>query len=338
MDTIKLSGLTAVEIFNLISPWGFSMDHALKISNNIYKKGIKSIDDIAEVPRKLKNALMDKAVIGFFSPVKSEASSDGTVKYLFSAEDGRKFETVYIPEKDRHTVCVSSQSGCRMGCPFCVTGRYGFHGNLSVSEILNQVLCIPESHKINRIVFMGMGEPMDNLGNVIKACQILSAEWGKAIGVRNITVSSVGITPAIIKFLELSDCNLAVSLFSPFPHERIKVVPAENKYPVHEIIEIMREFPVKKRRRLTLSYVMINEVNDSIEHLLELKRLLHGSVIRINLLPYHQVNNDVYCSSSNEKMQMFRHGLVTSGIQASIRKSRGADISAACGLLASGLS
>lgn len=338
MNLISLCGLTLEEIFNIINHEGFTKDHALKICNGIYKKRIQSTDSIPGIPRKLKEALSQKTVSGIFMPLKAEESSDGTVKYLFSAADGRKFETVYIPDEGRHTVCVSSQSGCRMGCPFCVTGRYGFHGNLSAAEIVNQVLAIRESATINRVVFMGMGEPMDNLENVLKACDILCAEWGKAVGVKNITVSSVGVTPAIKKFLQFSECNLAVSLFSPFPQERIRVVPAENKYPVHKIIELMKDFPVRKKRRLTLSYVMMKDVNDSMGHLRELKRLLHGSGVRINLLPYHTGADDAYSSSPYERMQIFMHELASSGIQASVRKSRGADISAACGLLASGLS
>lgn len=338
MNVISICGLTPGEILSILASRGFTKEHALRISNSIYKKGTRSIEDIPGIPRILRDFLKSAASTGLFMPVRAETSSDGTVKYLFSAEDGRKFETVYIPDENRHTVCVSSQSGCRMGCPFCITGRYGYHGNLSVAEILNQVFSIPESLKINRVVFMGMGEPMDNLDNVLKACEILTAEWGRAVGAKNITVSSVGITPAIRKFLELSECNLSVSLFSPFPHERIKVVPTERKYPVNGIIDLMKSYPVTKRRRLTLSYVMMKGVNDSNGHLAELKRLLYGSGIRINLLPYHHGEDDPYSSSTIWRMQEFRHELVTSGIEASIRKSRGADISAACGLLASGLS
>lgn len=338
MNSISLCGLAVDEIFEIVRPLGFTMDHALKISNGIYKKGIQNIGSIPGIPAKLKEALPEKGSTGILIPVNSENSLDGTVKYLFSASDGRKFETVYIPDNDRRTVCVSSQSGCRMGCQVCATGKYGFHGNLSVSEILSQVLGIPQNDKVNRIVFMGMGEPMDNLESVLKACRILTAEWGKAIGAGNITVSSVGITPGIMQFLDSSDCNLAVSLFSPFSDERRKIIPVEKKYPVHDIIDLMKKAPVKKKRRLTLTYVMMHGLNDSDAHLSELRNLLGGSGIRINLLPYHEIPGDPHQSSPPERMQLFRHELVTSGIQASIRKSRGADISAACGLLASELS
>jgi 23S rRNA (adenine2503-C2)-methyltransferase len=256
---------------------------------------------------------------------------------MFRTENGKEFETVYIPDYKRNTVCVSTQSGCRMGCSFCITGRYGFRGNLTAGEIVNQILAIPQAGKVTHIVFMGMGEPMDNLENVLKACSIITAEWGLAISSRNITVSTVGIMPGVEQFLQKSDCNLTLSLYSPFSAERREIVPVENKFPVHNIIEMMKNFPLKKRRRLSLAYIMIKNLNDTDSHLEELKSILKGSKIRVNLLPYHPGNNDKNYSSPAEKMQFFKHNLIISGISASIRKSRGADISAACGLLAAGL-
>jgi 23S rRNA (adenine2503-C2)-methyltransferase len=264
-------------------------------------------------------------------------SADKSIKYLFATADGRSFETVYIPESKRTTVCVSTQSGCRMGCSFCVTADYGFRGNLSAGEIVNQIISLPEARKVTHVVFMGMGEPMDNLDNVIKACEILTAEWGLAVSQRNITVSTVGITPGISRFLEESSCNLALSLHSPFAEERCSIVPAERKNPSIQILDIMKSFPVKKGRRLSVAYVMINDFNDRDIHLEALKTLLKGTVIRVNLLPYHQSGNDNFIQSPYERMLYFKHNLVIAGISASIRKSRGADISAACGLLAKDL-
>jgi 23S rRNA (adenine2503-C2)-methyltransferase len=224
-----------------------------------------------------------------------------------------------------------------MGCSFCTTGRYGFRGNLTAGEIVNQILAIPQAGKVTHVVFMGMGEPMDNLENVLKACRIITAEWGLAISSRNVTVSTVGIMPGVEQFLQRSDCNLTLSLYSPFSEERREIVPVENQYPVQEIIEIMKNFPLKKKRRLGLAYVMIKNLNDTDSHLEELKSIIKGSKIRVNLLSYHPGNNDKNCSSPAERMQFFKHNLIISGISASIRKSRGADISAACGLLAAGL-
>jgi 23S rRNA (adenine2503-C2)-methyltransferase len=224
-----------------------------------------------------------------------------------------------------------------MGCRFCATARYGFRGNLTAGEIINQVISLPDAEKITHVVFMGMGEPMDNIENVLKACEILTAEWGLALSPRNVTVSTVGLTPGVETFLRSSLCNLTLSLGSPFAEERKSVVPAEFHYPVYTIIEMMKRYPREKKRRFSLAYVMINAWNDSDSHLEELKILVGSSGIRVNLLPYHPVTNDPNTSSSSERMQYFKHNLIVSGISASVRKSRGSDISAACGLLAAGL-
>lgn len=337
MSKINLCGLTLEEITALTAAHGSTPEQSKKIANGIYKKGLSSVIDVPAIPKKLRQDIESSAKTGLFPPQSFETSEDGTVKYLFSDDEGKNYETVYIPDKERYTVCVSSQSGCRMGCPFCVTGRYGFHGNLSAGEIVNQVISIPQAAKVTHVVFMGMGEPMDNYENVLKASRILTAEWGRALSVRNITVSTVGITPGIKRFLNESECNLTVSLFSPFHEERIKVVPVEYKYPVEEIIAILKSAALRRKRRLTLSYVMISDMNDTDSHLEGLKNILSGSGIRINLLPYHPVYGDKNICSSAERMEYFKHNLVISGISASIRKSRGSDISAACGLLASGL-
>jgi 23S rRNA (adenine2503-C2)-methyltransferase len=334
MKKKSLCGLDADEIYQVIKPAGFSFSHAVLIANSIYRKRITDFTNIVKIPKQLKEELSKNNSSGIFRPVSSQVSVDGTTKYLFRSENGKEFETVYLQDNKRNTVCVSTQSGCKMGCPFCVTGRYGFHGNLSAGEIVNQLICIPGTENLTHVVFMGMGEPMDNLENVLRACKIITAEWGLAISPKNVTVSTVGINPGIKEFLERSGCNLTVSLHSPFPDERAIVIPVERRYPVQEIIDIMRNYPLKKKRRLSLAYVMINNLNDSERHLEGLRVLLEGTQIRVNLLPYHPVPGDSNTSSSGERMQYFKHNLVISGISASIRKSRGVDISAACGLLA----
>ena len=334
MAKICLCGLTADEIHELIGPLEFTFRHSLQISNGLYKKRISDIRQIAEIPKNLKLKLFDIAVTGLFPPASSSISTDGSVKYLFRSEEGKVFETVSIPDRRRNTVCVSTQSGCRMGCSFCATAQYGYRGNLTAGEIVNQIISIPHSGDITHVVFMGMGEPMDNLENVIKACRILTSEWGLAISSKNITVSTVGIMPEVKQFLLRSECNLTLSLFSPFSIEREKVVPAERLNPSKRILELMKTIPVKRRRRLSIAYIMIDNINDTDAHLQELKTILRDSVIRVNLLSYHPVRNDQNCSSSKERMQYFKHSLVVSGISASIRISRGTDISAACGLLA----
>jgi len=331
-----LCGLTVEEIFRLIEPSGFSLSHALAISNSIYKHGATRFSQIKGISKNLKNQLESEAIIGALTKNESEISIDNTVKYLFRTDDGKEFETVYIPDNKRTTVCVSTQAGCRMGCLYCATGRYGFHGNLTAGEIVSQVINIPHAKKVTHVVFMGMGEPMDNLDEVLKACNILTSEWGVALSPRNITVSTVGIKPAVKEFLNRSSCNLTISLFSPFPEERKRVAPVEIRYPVSDIIDLMKSYPKKKSRRFTLAYIMISNLNDTDHHLKALKNLLRGSQIRVNLLPYHIVADDQKVPSSDDRMLYFKHNLVNAGVSASIRKSRGVDISAACGLLAGG--
>jgi 23S rRNA (adenine2503-C2)-methyltransferase len=333
----NLIGLSAGEISALIGPAGFNITHAVSVAHSIYKKRITDIELIKKVPKKLKDILKEKFSTGIFPPVASELSSDGTIKYLFRTSDRRLFESVFIPDNKRNTVCVSTQSGCRMGCSFCATAGYGFHGDLSSGEIVNQIISIPFAEKVTHVVLMGMGEPLDNLDNVLKTCEILTSGWGLSLSPRNVTVSTVGIIPGVEKFLAGTECNLALSLFSPFPEERKIRIPVEGKYPVIRIIKLLRDYPIKKNRRLSLAYVMIQDLNDSDKHLSELKALIGDSGIRVNLLPFHPVAKNLFTSSSPERMLYFKHNLIISGISASIRKSRGVDISAACGLLAAAL-
>jgi 23S rRNA (adenine2503-C2)-methyltransferase len=329
-----LCGMDPDEIKSLAS---CDISAAKVITNSLYKKRITDIIRITGISKQLKDYLSEVVCTGLLNPVSCQKSSDGSIKYLFRNNKLLEYETVFLPGERRNTVCVSTQAGCKMGCPFCVSGKYGFRGDLSAGDIINQVISLPESGILTHVVFMGMGEPMDNLDNVIKACYILTAEWGRAISRRNITVSTVGITSGIRKFLEFSDCNLVFSLFSPFEEERRNVIPAERKYPAHEIINLMKSYPLQKRRRLSIAYVMIDGINDSDKHLEGLKVLLKNSMIRVNLLKYHQHPYDDRTPSTMERLQYFKHELITSGVSASIRRSRGEDISAACGLLAAGL-
>jgi 23S rRNA (adenine2503-C2)-methyltransferase len=329
-----LCGSTADEIFDLIKPYGFTPVHAVLISNSIYKKRISDISLFPKIPSRLKGELLNMAVSGIQPAITSVVSADKSVKHLFRTESGKVFETVYIPDKKRNTVCVSTQSGCRMGCSICATSTFGFRGNLTEGEIINQIIAIPQAGKITHVVFMGMGEPMDNLENVIKACRIITAEWGLSISSRNVTVSTVGLMPGVEQFLQKSDCNLTLSLYSPFSEERKKIFPVENQYPVRKIIEMMKKFPVRKKRRLSLAYVMVKDLNDTDKHFDRLRSVLQGTSIRVNLLPYNPMPDDKKTPSPDERMHYFKHNLILSGISASIRKPRGTDISAACGLLA----
>ena len=333
----KICGMLPDDLQIFLGPHGYDRSHVTKTMLAIYRKRINHISLIQGIPKALKEMLRADFITGIYPPCKSEKSVDNTIKYLFRNDKDLEFETVYLPDNKRKTICVSTQAGCRMGCPFCVTGRYGFRGNLSAGDIINQIISLPHGDEVSHVVFMGMGEPMDNIEEVLKACKILVSDWGLAISSRNITVSTVGILPGIVEFLKRSDCNLTLSLHSPFPDERRLVIPAEKKYPAQKIIDIMKSYPLMKKRRFSIAYVMIMDINDSDTHLEALKKLLGDSPLRVNLLPYHRVNSDPNSSSSLERMQFFKHELTISGISASIRKSRGEDISAACGLLASGL-
>jgi 23S rRNA (adenine2503-C2)-methyltransferase len=306
-------------------------------SHERIQKITQSINDFTKIPKSLKSLLSSCCNVGLLDYVDSELSSDGVARYLFKSEGNKYFETVYIPEHKRNTVCVSVQSGCRMECPNCVSGAYGFHGNLTSGEIVTQVLSIPFASSVTHVVFMGMGEPMDNLDNVLKACEILTAQWGLALSPRNVTVSTTGILPSVKRFLKESECNLTLSLHSPFSAERAKIIPVENKYPFTDLLAEMKSAKLKKGRRLSVAYMMIDGVNDSEEHLKELILLLKDSSIRVNLLPFHKTLSSELSSSSHERIQYFKHSLVCAGVSASIRKSRGGDISAACGLLAARL-
>ena len=333
----SLCGLSPDELVELVKLEGFTQKHAVIVTNFFYKRKGHKFNEIRNLSVSIKKCLENNFVTGFYPPISQVNSDDNTVKYLFRNQEGLEFETVAIPDGKRYTVCVSTQSGCKMGCTICATARYGFKGNLSAGDIINQILSLPEASSVTHVVFMGMGEPMDNIENVLKACTILTSEWGVSLSPRNITVSTVGILPSVKIFLEKSACNLTFSLFSPFPEQRRQITGLELLYPASEVIKYMSLFPIRRKRRLSIAYVMIKGFNDSENHLQELKKVLGGLNIRINLLPYHSTNDGIYTSSTPERLHQFKHELVLSGISESVRKARGADIDAACGLLASGL-
>lgn len=327
-----ISGLLLSDAEELLRSLGLDERYARRLLYWIYRRGIKSFEEVNDIPGRILKVLQGHVVTGLSSPIVREVSSDGSVKYLFPNSCGLTHETVWLPDGKRSTVCVSVQSGCRMGCRFCATGRDGWGGNLSAGEIVNQVVSIPG--EVTHIVLMGMGEPGDNIDEVIKACRIFTAEWGLAAGRSRVTVSTVGVIPSVKRLLEETVCNITLSLHSPFPEERREVIPAEVRWPFTETLNLMKGYDNRRKRRFSVAYVMIKGKNDSERHLAELKRLLSGTDIRVNLLPYHPVDpNDDRCSDSVTMMR-FKHELVISGIGASIRKSRGADIAAACGMLA----
>lgn len=332
LNKIQLAGMDPATLERELELKGIEPHYARRLLYWIYRRKIGSFGMINDIPRDVLSKLHENFTTGLSEPTSSSASSDGSVKYLFRTGSGMLHEAVYLPEGKRHTICISVQAGCRMGCRFCATGQNGWNGNLTAGEIVNQVISLP--YKITHVVMMGMGEPGDNIDEVIRACTVLTAEWGLAVGRSRVTVSTVGVLPSVVRLLNETDCNITLSLHSPFSEERKAVIPAEGRWPFKETLGLMKNFSIRRNRRFTVAYVMISGVNDSDAHLEPLKMLLTGTGIRVNLLPYHPLAGDSLVSSDTVTMMRFKHLLVTSGIGASVRKSRGADIAAACGMLA----
>ncbi|HSV87439.1 MAG TPA: 23S rRNA (adenine(2503)-C(2))-methyltransferase RlmN [Bacteroidales bacterium] len=306
---------------------------ARQIADWLYRKDVTSVEEMTNLPKKVREKISNYFVIGLSSPVKVQTSADGTKKYLFRSSNGKFIEAAYIPEKSRHTLCVSCQVGCKMGCLFCMTAKQGFQGNLSAGEILNQVRSLPEMHKLTNIVFMGMGEPFDNLDNVMQSLEILTAKYGFGMSPGRITVSTIGIIPAMKTFLERSSCHLAISLHSPFEEQRKQLMPISNVYSLKEMLDTIRSYPQSRQRRISFEYIVFKDLNHSLKHVKELARILNGIRCRINLLRFHPVPSTPLHSPGDDVMQEFKSSLEKKGIITTIRKSRGQDILAACGLL-----
>jgi 23S rRNA (adenine2503-C2)-methyltransferase len=328
-----LFGKTLDELIAIVRDAGLPAFTARQMAEWLYSHRAGDIDSMTNLSRKAREVLKEKFIIGHEDPVNVMESSDGTKKYLFRAGDKGYIEAAYIPDRDRHTLCLSSQVGCRMGCHFCMTGMQGFQGNLSAGEILNQVISIPESERLSNLVYMGMGEPLDNTREVIKSIKILSSGWGFAMSPRRITVSTIGIIPGMKEFLSECDAHLALSLHSPFHEERLQVMPAEKKYPLEEIMKVIKGYDWGRQRRISFEYIMFRGLNDSDRHIKGLLKLLGGLRCRVNLIRYHSVPGMPFESSSEESIVSFRDRLSNSGITTTIRASRGEDILAACGML-----
>jgi 23S rRNA (adenine2503-C2)-methyltransferase len=277
--------------------------------------------------------LTEKYDLGLFKPVDARTSADGTKKYLFPASQDKFVETAYIPDKGRATLCVSSQVGCKMGCIFCMTGRQGFHGQLTAGMIINQLRSLPERETVTNIVYMGMGEPFDNLLNVLGSIEILTSDWGFAMSPKRITVSTIGIIPGMKEFLSKSKCHLAVSLHSPFEKERENLMPLGKVYTLHQILDTIRSFDFSSQRRISFEYILFKGLNDKLIHVRELARLLNGIRCRINLIRFHPIPGISLQPSEHETIISFENALKSKGIMTTLRVSRGQDILAACGLL-----
>ena len=335
MDTSKepLLGKTLLELQLITQQLGMPRFAAKQIASWLYDKKVSSIDEMTNLSLKAREVLCQQYTVGATAPVEAQRSSDGTVKYLFRTEEGNFIETVYIPDDDRATLCVSSQVGCKMNCLFCMTGKQGYAANLTTNQIINQVFSIPERDKLTNIVFMGMGEPMDNLDNVLKALDILTGSYGYQWSPKRITVSSVGLKKGIERFLNESDCHLAISLHSPFPAQRRELMPAEKAYSIVDLIEMLKNYDFSHQRRLSFEYILFKGVNDSTVYAKELVRLLHGLECRVNLIRFHAIPNVPLEGTDMDTMISFRDYLTNHGVFSTIRASRGEDIFAACGML-----
>lgn len=332
-DKTPLLGMTLAELKDLAKSLGMPAFTGGQIAQWIYVRHVRTIGEMTNISKANRDRLSAGYTIGCMPHIDAQYSKDGTIKYLFPTASGKFVETVFIPDNDRATLCVSSQVGCKMNCLFCQTGKQGFEGNLTVCDILNQIYSLPEADRLTNIVFMGQGEPMDNLDNVLKATALLTADYAYAWSPKRITVSTVGLKDKLRRFIEESDCHLAISLHSPLHEQRAQLMPAERGFAIEDIVEMLRGYDFSHQRRLSFEYIVFGGVNDSTAHARQLVKLLRGLECRINLIRFHKIPDVPLDGATDEKMEAFRDYLTAHGIFTTIRASRGQDIYAACGLL-----
>lgn len=330
----QLLGKTPDELKEIALKVGLPAFTGKQIAQWMYGRKVRSIDEMTNISKVGRERLKEEYSLGVTLPSTCQVSSDGTKKYLFPVGEGNAVEAVMIPDEDRKTLCVSSQAGCRMGCRFCMTGRQGFHGNLTAADILSQFIAIDEAAELTNAVFMGMGEPLDNFGNVMRAIEVLTADWGFGWSPKRITLSTIGVLPNLRKYLESTRCHLAVSLHNPFPDERAEMMPVQKAWPVQEVIEMIREYDFTGQRRVSFEYTMFAGLNDDKRHADALIRLLRGLECRVNLIRFHKIPDAPFETTPQIIMERFRDRLSNHGITCTIRASRGEDILAACGMLA----
>lgn len=328
-----LYGKNPTELAALCAELGMPRFAAGQLARWLYKSHIEEPQQMSNLSKQHRQLLADRTEQVLSAPVAVSESKDGTKKYLYRTLQGAYVESAYIPDGDRATLCVSSQAGCRMGCRFCATGRQGLQHNLTAAEILNQIVRLPERDKLTNLVFMGMGEPLDNLDEVLRALEIITSEWGWGWSPTRVTVSTAGVVSNLRRFLDETKVHLAVSLHNPFRQERAEIMPIEKGFPIHELCNILREYDFTHQRRVSFEYIVMSGLNDSMRHIRELSRLLDGIKCRINLIRFHKIPDSPYFSPDDEAMIRFRDTLTARGIQTTIRASRGEDIQAACGLL-----
>ncbi len=339
-ERIRLLGLTQEEVKAIVREMGMPSFTAGQILKWLYQQHVSDIDEMTNLSKSNRERLKQQFTVGAMPPIDCQRSVDGTIKYLFPVcctdgkTDGNRFvETVFIPDGDRATLCVSCQVGCKMNCLFCHTGKQGFEGNLTVGDILNQIYALPERERLTNIVFMGQGEPMDNLDAILKATQILTADYGYAWSPRRITVSSVGIKNKLQQFLDQSECHVAISMHSPLTEQRRRLMPAEGQMPISEVVALLKQYDFTHQRRCSFEYICFGGLNDSLTFGKEIVKLVDGLDCRVNLIRFHEIPSVDLPASDEKRMETLRDYLTAHGVFTTIRASRGQDIFAACGLL-----
>lgn len=325
MSKYPLLGMTLDELQSVVRGLGMPKFAAKQIASWLYDKKVNSIDEMTNLSLKHREALGAEYEVGGIPPVEAMHSVDGTIKYLFQVGEKNFVEAVYIPDDDRATLCVSSQVGCKMNCKFCMTGKQGFTANLTANQILNQISSLPERDKLTNVVLMGMGEPLDNLDEVLKVLEVLTAPYGYGWSPKRITLSSIGLRKGLQRFIEECDCHLAISLHSPVPSQRLDLMPAERAFSITEIVDLLKNYDFSKQRRLSFEYIVFKGVNDSLIYAKELVKLLRGVDCRINLIRFHAIPGVDLEGTDMEAMVTFRDYLTSHGVFSTIRASRGED-------------
>ena len=328
-----LLGISLNELKEVANSLGMPAFTGGQIAKWLYVQHVMSIDDMTNISKANRDKLAAEYTIGCMPHIECQKSKDGTIKYLFPTASGKHVETVYIPDHDRATLCVSCEVGCKMNCLFCQTGKQGFEGYLTVADILNQIYSLPEISSLTNIVFMGQGEPMDNLDNVLRATQVLTAEWGYQWSPKRITVSSVGIKNKLKQFLDESECHIAISMHSPLHEQRLTLMPAERQMAIADVVALLKQYDFTHQRRCSFEYIVFGGVNDSMVHAREIVKLVEGLECRVNLIRFHTIPDVPLHGADDKKMEVLRDYLTKHGVFTTIRASRGQDIFAACGLL-----
>ena len=332
-DLKPLIGLSLTQLQSVALEAGLRRFAGGQMARWLYQKRVRSIDEMTDLSKSARETLKERYCVGREEPLARVVSIDGTAKYLFRGAKSRDVESVMIPDGDRATLCISSQAGCRMGCRFCMTGRQGFHGQLTRAQIINQVLSVEESERLTNAVFMGMGEPMDNFEEVVAAIEIMTSDWGLAWSPKRITVSSIGKIRELRELIERTKVHVAISVHSPYGDERASLMPVEKAYALTDVLGMLRDYDWAHQRRLSVEYIMWRGVNDDIAHADMLVKLIGNQPVRVNLIRFHAIPGVELHPASEERMLMFRNYLNQKGITATIRASRGEDIEAACGML-----